>query len=108
MTKGEKTFRTSLIILFVMFMTLYISQASGYYDYKLHKRSELTEEQIKKFESDIKVGKPIDVEEYLKIDLRDYNNSFSKAGNKFSNFTTKMIKKTIEGTFTVLEKLLGN
>jgi hypothetical protein len=89
-------------------MTLFISQASGYYDYKLHRKTELTEQQIKEFERDVKAGKPIDTEKYLKIDLKDYNNKFSSSGKSFSNFTSKYIKKGIEKAFNLLEQLLGD
>jgi hypothetical protein len=106
--KGEKTFRTCLIILFVIYITLYISQASGYYDYKLHRRTELTNEQIREFENDVKAGKPVDVEKYLKIDPKDYNNKFSSSGKSFSNFTSKYIKIGIENAFKILEQLLGD
>lgn len=107
MTNGEKVFRTCLIILFVIYMTLYISQASGYYDYKLHRRTELTDTQIKEFENDVKNGKSVDVKKYLQLDLKDYNNNFSRGGDAFSNFVSKYMKLGIEGTFGLLEKLLG-
>ncbi len=107
MKRGEKTFKTSLIIFFIIYITLYISQASGYYDYQLHRRTELTQEQIRKFEKDIKDGRPVDVEEYLKINLKDYNNKFSSYGNSFSNFTSKNVKIILEKTFGLLEQLLG-
>jgi hypothetical protein len=107
MTKGERIFCTSLVIFLIIYITLYVSQASGYYDYRLHRRTELTQEQIKRFEEDIKAGKPIDVEEYLNIDLKNYNNSISRAGSSFSKFTSKYIKKGIEKIFEIFESLLS-
>ena len=104
--KGKKTFNIIFLITFIAFLTLYISQASGYYDYKMHKKTELTKEQIEQFEKDVKEGNPIDVEEYLDINLKDYDNTFSKTGNNFSKYTSKYIKKVIEKVFDVFESLL--
>ena len=105
MNKKEKTLRTTLIILFIMFMTIYISQAAGYYDYKLHKRTVLTEEQIKKFEEDVKNNKKIDIEEYASYGIVDYNNNFSNAGKSFSNTTSKYFRKGIEGLINIIKTL---
>ena len=58
---SEKLIKTIFTILFVIFVTIYISQATGYYEYELHKKSELTKEQIQKFEKDVKEGKKVDL-----------------------------------------------
>ena len=55
---SEKLIKTIFTILFVIFVTIYISQATGYYEYELHKKSELTKEQIQKFEKDVMVVSP--------------------------------------------------
>ena len=57
--KPEKIFKSVLMILFIIFISLYISQSSGYYEYEQYKKVELTKEQIKKFEQDIKDGKKV-------------------------------------------------
>lgn len=105
MNKKEKTLQTTLIILFIMFITIYISQAAGYYDYKLHKRTALTEEQIQKFESDIKNNKKIDIEEYASYGIIDYSNNFSNLSNNFSNTTSKCFRKGIEGVINIIKTL---
>ena len=104
---SEKLIKTIFTILFVIFVTIYISQATGYYEYELHKKSELTKEQIQKFEKDVKEGKKVDLKKYSEYNKKDYSNKFSKAGNKFSNFTSKYVKKGIEGTFKIIDSLLS-
>ena len=107
MMDSEKLIKTTFTILFVIFVTIYISQATGYYEYELHKKSELTKEQIQKFEKDVKEGKKVDLEKYSEYNKKDYSNKFSKAGNKFSNFTSKYVEKGIEGTFKIIDSLLS-
>lgn len=103
----EKVVKTIFIFLFIIFITIYISQASGYYEYELHKKTELTNEEIIKFEKDIKEGKNIDLNDYLENTNKDYSNSFSKMGSSFSNTTSKYIKKGIDEAFKFIESLLS-
>lgn len=102
----ENVVKTIFIFLFIIFITIYISQASGYYEYELHKKVELTKEEIVKFENDIKDGKNIDLNDYLKNTNKNYSNSFSKIGSNFSTVTSKYIRKCIDETFKFIESLL--
>jgi hypothetical protein len=104
--KGNGIFRFIMISLFIIFATIYLSQATGYYDYQQHKRVELTAEKIKEFEEDIKQGKPIDIKDYLETEERQYNNGISQAGLKLSKTVEDYVKKGVNGTFKFLEKLL--
>jgi hypothetical protein len=95
-----------LIFLFVIFITLYISQITGYYEFDQYKRTRLTEEKIKSFEKDIKAGKKINLSNYIDSTKKNYNNNISKSGLRLSNildeaFTTTMnvIAKIFEGLF---------
>ena len=60
-----KVFRISFIILFAIFITVFISNKYGYYEYQKHEQVTLTQEQIKQFEQDVKDGKEVDLENYL-------------------------------------------
>ena len=102
----ESAVKTVFILLFICFLTIYISQATGYYEYKLHKKAELTKEQITKFENDVKNNEKIDLNDYLKDGVKDYSNSVSKMGTDFSNVTSKYIKKGIDGMFKIIDSLL--
>ncbi len=103
---AEKITKTIFIFLFIIFVTIYISQSSGYYEYELHKKTELTKEEIDKFEKDVKAGKQIDLENYMNKNIKDYSTTFSKAGSNFSKITSKYIRKGIEELFIFIESLL--
>ncbi len=102
--KYENTFKIIFIFLFVIFLTMYISVGSNYYEYELHKKVMLTNEDIKRFEDDVKNNKEVDIDNYISSRV-DYSNSFSKASTKVSKETKKYIKQGIEGIFNLFSKM---
>ena len=102
--KYKNTFKIIFIFLFVIFLTMYISVGSNYYEYELHKKVMLTNEDIKKFEDDVKNNKEVDIDNYISSRV-DYSNSFSKASTKVSKETKKYIKQGIEGIFNIFSKM---
>ncbi len=105
--KLNKIFRYFIFISFITFFALYLSQSTGYFEYRNSKKVALTNEQIEKFENDVKEGKNIDLEEYIDINNQNYQNTISKAGLSISNTTEKVIQKIIGGSFKVLGDLVG-
>lgn len=103
----NKIFRYSLLVSFVTFFALYLSQSTGYFEYRNSKKVALTNEQIEKFEKDVKEGKNVDIENYIDSNNKSYQNSLSKAGLSISNVTEKAIQKIIGGSFKVLGDLVG-
>lgn len=91
-----------LFILFLMFLTLYISQASGYYEYEVSRKTSFTEEQIKRFEQDVKDGKEIDIESYIEHTNKNYQNKLSNSALNISEAISKYVKIGIEKVFNVL------
>ncbi len=106
MKKANKIARNILIILFILFIALYISQSTGYYDYETYKKTALTKEQIKKFEEDVKNGKNVSVKDYLDDTSRDYSNKLSDTGLKVSKKIERYSKKAIETVFGALSGLV--
>jgi len=104
---AEKLLKRSLIFLFVIFITIYIFYGNSYYNYDLHKKVELTNEQIAKFESDIKNNNNIDVNDYLGNTTEDYSNNMSDLGLTFSNFTSKYVKAGIKGMLGIISGLMS-
>ena len=100
--KANKIARNILIVLFVLFISLYISQSSGYYNYSTYKKTELTKDQIKQFEEDVKAGKNINVKDYITNIEKDYGNKISNAGLNVSKNIEKYSKKVIETVFGAL------
>lgn len=105
--KPDKLFRNFMIILFVIFIALYISQANGYYEYQEYKRVALTNEQIKEFESDVKSGKKIDIKDYVGNTKKEYGNRISDTGLTVSLNIEKYIKKAITSSFGLLSDLVS-
>ncbi len=105
--KLNKVFRYAILISFVTFFALYLSQSTGYFEYRNSKKVALTNEQIEKFEKDVKEGKNIDLEDYIDVNNKSYQNKVSKTGLSISNATEKVIQKIIGGSFKVLGDLVG-
>lgn len=95
-----------LILSFTIFVASYFVEKTGYYDYKLQEKTVLTSEQIKKFEQDIKEGKEVDIEEYLKKNEKDYSNKFTTNVTKVTLTTNKYLKKGIESIFNILDNFV--
>ena len=95
-------FKFIFIVLFVAFLTLYISNQTGYFEYQQRQNVILTEEKIKQFEIDVKNGVNLDIEDYLEDTKINYNNKTSKFGLFLSNKLGEYIKIGIEKTFKVL------
>lgn len=91
-----------IMLLFLIFITIYIFEKTGYYEYELHKQTVLTNEAIKKFEEDVKAGKNVKVEDYLENEKINYNNSISNIGYNLSNYLGNTTRNIIKGTFEAL------
>jgi ABC-type dipeptide/oligopeptide/nickel transport system permease component len=103
--KKNHTFIIIVIFLFIAFISLYISQVSGYYEFKAYNKKTLTEEAMKKFEEDLKTGKEINVEDYLKTNYVDYSNNVSDVGRKTGEFIESIMTDGLKNTFKVISKL---
>lgn len=101
--KGKNIFRVILLTLGILFITLYTTQAFGYYEYTNKKTNTLTENAVKDFEKDIKEGKTIKAENYIKEE-NDYNNNLSKMGLGISN----LIEKTFDAVMNFIFKEIND
>ena len=61
--KKESIFKFILLCFIICFLVILFAGKTGYYEKKLRDNSILTEEQIKKFEEDIKNGRICTLEE---------------------------------------------
>lgn len=94
------------IALFVAFLALYLSEATGYYEYEQHQKVVLTNEKIKQFEKDVADGKNIDIENYLETRKNNYQTKISKAGLNISKELGNMIQNGLEATFNFLNQIM--
>lgn len=101
-----KIFKFLFIIFFMIYITIYVSQKAGYYEYKNYQKANLTREQITQFELDIKNGKNVKLNDYVVNTNKNYQTRISKIGNNLSNFISKMVNKGINSSFDFLIKLV--
>ena len=104
----ERVFGFLFICFIVFFFALLIAEASGYYETKNTKNKVLTEEQIIKFEEDIKNGKEIDISEYTGNNKIDYSNNLSNNIYKISLRLESAVDSTIKIIFNKASKAVNN
>ena len=110
--KKEAHFRSFFLFLFtillVIFFTLTIFEATGYYEFSAHKKVSLTNEQIKKFEQDIAEGRDVRMEDYLEYQNKNYSNKLSKLGYHFSSGVAEIVKNVIRETVGRINQWVQN
>lgn len=99
---NKKTIKLVFIIALISFVITYVIAMSGYYEYELSNKRIMTEEQMKKFEEDVKNNENIDLNDYVVNTHIDYTNKFTKGVTKASITLNKYIKKSIEAVFNTV------
>ena len=102
-----KVFYIILSILFIIFLIIFISTNSGYYEYKNNQKTIFTEEKIKEFEKDIKEGKNIKINNYLKDNSKDYSNRLTDIGDGISDLINDSVNFILKGGFKIIEKMIN-
>ena len=105
-TKVYNGIKVITLLLFIIFITLFFASYTGYYDYENRKMTNLTQEQMKKFEEDIKNGVNLDLENYLVKPKNDYQSFLSKIGSKTSKTVSSVISGSVNYTFDFLIKFV--
>lgn len=105
--KGKNVVRIVIFTLLILYSTLYVTQALGYYEYSNSKTNALTNDAIKKFESDVKSGKNIKASDYIKKE-NDYNNNLSKSGLALSNFIENVFDEIMGYIFKEINKVVDD
>jgi len=106
--KRENIARIVIGTFFLLFLALYFTQATGYYEYEQRKRTTFTEEEIKRFEKDVKDGKNIDLETYLNEDDKNYENKLSNLGLSLSRKIEEAMNQGIEYIFNSINKVIDD
>lgn len=94
-------------VLFIVYVSLSIASFSGYYESKVNEEVTLTEENIKRFENDIKNNKEIDINNYISSKKKDYRGFASNMGDNVSEFVEKMFTEELGKMGKVLKKLFS-
>ena len=101
--KQKNIFLKVILILFIIYFSLYLMDNLGYYNLST-KQTILTEEKIKEFENDIKNGKSIDLIDYVEKD-NNYNNIYSNIGYNISVGIDKVLNEGLLKVGKFLKKL---
>ena len=102
----NRIFKLVMTVLVIIYLALFIANNTGYYSFSLRNRKELTEEQIKRFEEDVKNGVEIDINDYLSIESTSYQNNISSLGYNISNAIEGFVKTTIYKIFDLFGDLV--
>ena len=103
---NKKIFKTIIYLIIIIFLCSYFIETSGYYEYNLQNRKNLTEEGIKKFEQDVKEGKEIDINNYLTKKNIDYSNKLTKTTSQMSIKLNNYLKEFLTNGLNIFEKLV--
>lgn len=104
--KKNRFFKILFWVFFISFMIIYFSEITGYYEYKNYQKITMTNEQIKKFEEDIKSGKKVNPDNYLLTETTKYDNKLSNVANSLSNGISKLVKGSVENAFKLISNLV--
>lgn len=90
----------------IIFLCSYFIESSGYYEYSLQTRKNLTEEGIKQFEQDVLDGKEIDMNDYLTKSSIDYSNELTRTTSNISIKLNNYLKEFLTDGFGIFERLV--
>ena len=102
-----KVFWKSFLVLLIGFTAIYVSEATGYYEFEQHNKKVLTEQKIKQFEEDVANGKNIDINDYVVNNKQNYETKLSKLGDKMSTSVKKIIVEGLNNTFDFFNNILS-
>lgn len=98
-------FKNTLILLFILFLINYFIANTGYYNKINNKKTIMTEEKIKEFESDIKNNEYIDIKKYTNEEEQDTSNIMSNLGYKTSETINDIVTNKLFKLFKIVGKL---
>ncbi len=104
--KHKKIFKFIIYSIILLFLFSYTIEESGYYEYKLHNKKNLTEKEIKEFEKDIKEGQEIDIKKYLQDNTKDYSSNLTKSTSNISLKLNNYLKIILTNSFDIFKKLI--
>lgn len=103
---NKKIVKLGIYVIVIIFLCSYFVQTSGYYEYELHNKKNLTEEAILQFEKDVKEGKDIDINNYLLNTNVDYSNKLTDTTSNISIKLNNYLKEILTNGFNIFERLV--
>lgn len=105
--KLNKNLKRVSFLLIIIFVTLYVSGKTGYYESKIENKTILTKEAIKEFEKDVAEGKEVDIKDYVDTRAENYNNKFSSIGLKLSNSIDYLLNDGVKWILKIIKTLFS-
>ncbi len=104
--KPKKILKMLFICLIILFSLAYLIEKTGYYEYHLQQKKNLTSEQMKQFEKDVQEGKKVDLNQYLEKTVVDYSSSLTRSATAVSLKVNKTINFFLKDGLKILEKFI--
>ncbi len=101
----KKIIKNIPLIILVLLAFLYFSYQNGYYDKYMRERINLTNQNIEKFESDIKEGRDVTIEDYLKEE-KSYSTKTGNISLKISNKLENIINNGVKYLFKKISSIV--
>lgn len=101
-----KLFKIFSFIILMSFLFTVVLSVSGYYQTELQKQTTLTNDAIERFENDVAAGKDIDINDYVSLNQKDYDNNFTKSGRYISEKLNEIISSGIKKTLKIIIKAI--
>ena len=98
-------FRRILTFLFIVFMILYFQVETGLVS-EARTKTIITQENLQKFEEDVKNGEYIDIKNYMEDNTVDTSNLISDIGYNLSEKTSQFFTKELVDIFKLIGKLV--
>lgn len=98
-------FKRTIALLFILFIVLYFQVETGT-NTSLKEKTIITQENIEKFEEDVKNGEYVDIKNYVVTNEVDTSNIMSDAGYLISNQASKIIGKHLVDFFEFVSRLI--
>lgn len=103
--KKTNYFKITLYALIILFIFVYISGTSGYYENQIAEDTLITSEAIKVFEEDVLNGEVLDVNNYIEIKNNDYSNVFTDVGENLNDALLIILNDGFSSLANVLSKI---
>ena len=103
--KVKKIIQNIPIIIFLLLGLLYFSYQNGYYDKYMRDKINVTNQNIERFEIDIKEGRDVTIEDYLE-DEKSYATKTGNMSLQISNKLENIISKGIRFIFKKISSIV--
>lgn len=97
-----------LVLVLVSFFAMIFASCNGYYERKLGNRVTLTNDAIERFENDLANGVDIDINDYVSLEVVNYDNKVSSFGKSLSNRINSLFSYGIKMFFKSIDKLIND